>query len=879
MRRILYPAPATFDLLQYGQDVLIDEILKRTALMMGTFDSSISAYGIVDASDPRTAITGGTRPFSVNVDTTLPNTVNVIGGTAVFKSGEIIVIDETISQLSLADNTPNVRNIIYLEFDEEEMEPVLTRHNVLTNSKVDFLSTAADYVKVLTKDDYDALDPTAKDLTIPLAMVTVQTIAAVGGGTTTRLSVDMSRTSFASNRPWFSVADAEHRSHLGTGAVTSVNVHGLSINDLSAAGDLTFLQVALDHGMIVSKDQGLAGVPGTICTETIPAAAVYNDTTGLVTGITNARYFRLSRVPTQVLRVELPLPATGKITVTIGAGDTIDEGSYFILNDGKNPAVRFTFDAGNVGITETNTSRKISILGSEDTAAMRDKILDAINNAPALLITASAGSTPGEILLVNDETGEHGNQPILETVGDAIVNNTAFVATGMSGGVVHELAPFWVPGSNLVALLPSDEFVSKGGSTHDLVVHSAVVDAAEPVLATVNQTFKVRAAATNEVLVSGGLFLPRINNTELTFENAGPIPANYTVYVDSAGTLQYFPQTVFCYKTLNEIGFALQSFDFQMVGPAQLKVFLADAAAGPNLDVQVQITGTDVNGVTVTETVKFDSTWAETAAGGASENPNQSKTTETVFASGTNVIVSARNNDGPNTTIMIQALVDPVNTPLLANVLPVAEIFWNGFQVVGTDVRDIRPINTSLQPLDYMPVAAAAGVTAEVAASQASSGVLFHYWAEDFNKPRYVTTKVTDTDSPVEPQSTKLTKLTKGLGRNDVYISRPIPVKPYDGNATSLRFIPIQPGKDFSIKARYYDSTSDEWSPWVSSTSAPFFTSPGYTIALSGTGVKKWQMVVTGPVEGIYVVLTTSTGANGSSFQFDSGAWPKGVLI
>jgi hypothetical protein len=868
-------------MLQYAQDVHIDEILKRTSLLMATFDSNISAHGIVDSADPRTAVAGGSRAFSVGLDVDVPTTLRVQPGTAVFPSGEIIVIDSAITQLSLADSTPTIRNIVFLQFSEEEIDPVLTRSQTLTNSLVSFLSDPSSYVRVLTKNDYDALSNTEKALTIPLALVTVQNVAAETG-TTTRINVDLTRTSFTLNRPWFSVVDAEHRSHLGTGTITSTNVHGLSINDLSAANGLTFLQVALDHGMIISKDQGIAGVPGTICTESIPPSSILTDTGGTVTGINNMRYFRLSRVPTQVLRIALPLAAQGQITITIGVGNVINEGCTFILNDGTNPAVTFVFDAGNVGVVETNTLRKIAILGSEDTSTMRSKVRDAINNAPVLKITATNHiSLPGVLNLKNDDTGKHGNQLILETVGDSVAN-TAFVATGMSGGLIHELAPIWVPGSNIVGISSEDEYVIKGLELVGLIVYSAVVEAGEPDLGTVNPTFKVLQAATSEVMVSGGLFLPTINTQELTFENAGPIPANYTTYIDEVGTLQMFPQTIFCFKKLNDIGTALQTFDFPMIGPAKLKVFLADASAGPSLNVQVQITGTDTNGSVITETIAFASSWAETAPGGASENENQSIITENIFDSASNLIISVRTGDGPNTNIMVQAMVDPINTSALSDVLPVAEIFWNGFQVPSTAVRDIRPINTSLVLPDYMSIAAAAPVTAQVAASQVS-GVLYQYWAEDFNKPRYVTTEITDTSEAsdgVGEGSTRLTKLTKGLGKNDYYISRPVPVKPYDGTATSLRFIPIQPGKYFKLKARYYDQNSDIWSPWFNSTGLNPFIAPGYSIVMSTTGLLKWQMVVTGPVEGMYVILNTSLGTTKPvTFVSDSGAWPNGVFM
>ena len=862
MRRILFPAPLTFDLMGYGNEVFIDEILTRAGLMMGTFDANISAYGIVDSSDPRTAITGDDRAFSVKANNVNTSTIDIKPGIAVFQSGEIIIINEAVLQVALADNAANSRNIVYLNFSEISTDPVLTRHNALTDSIVSYLASNADYIKVLKKDDYDALSADVRELTIPLAIVTNQIVTSSNGvGTVNRLTVDMTRNTYSNNRPWFSVVDAEHRSHIGTGAVTSSNIHGLSINDLSAAGDLTFLQVALDHGMIVSKDRGIAGVPGTLCTEVVNASALTIDTAGDVTGVIGARYFNLSRVPRLIHRIEIPIKASGTITINMNAGSILDD-EVFVLNDGVNPAVTFKFDSNN-SVIETNTIRKVSFTGSNTSSQVRNNIVSAINATPVLDITATEivePDTTGIANLTNDKVGILGNIAIIETVASAGV----FIAAGMSGGIIHELAPFWVPGSNMIALLPSEELAI----SYMNVIYTAV-DAAEPIRDPVNPTFKVKTPTSTEVIVSGGLFLENITGTELTFENEGPIPSKYTVYVDDAGSLQKFPQNVFCYKKLSDIGFALQSFENQILGNAKLKVFLAHATDSASLDIQIQITGQDTTGATVTETVKFGDSWEQNAAPSCSENLNQYVITDTTWSSVSNVIVAARNNDNSgDTAILILALIDPVSVAAIADVLPVAEIIWDGQQVCT--MRDIRPINTSLSLPNYMNLSAAGPMTSAFKATQ-MFGVLYQYWAEDFDKPRLVTTEVTDTTlaAGLVPTELVLTKIAKGLGRNDTYISRPIPVKPYSGAAVALRFVPVQYGAGFSLKVRYYTTS---WSNWTT-LSAP------YNISVAVLDLVKWQMVVTGPVEGMFVILTTATGTTDVIFTNNYGAWIDGVFL
>jgi hypothetical protein len=864
MRRIIFTAPLTFDLLDYGQTTLIDELLKRTQLLIGSFDTNLSRYGIVDASNPETAVSGGTRPFSVSLNTTVTSTVDIRPGTAVFKSGEIIVIDSVISQVELVDYTPNARNVVYLYFSELEANPVTTRQLTLTNSIVSFLDNQSDYVKVLRKEDYDLLPDTVKDLTIPLAVVTNQIIVAPNGLTTVeRLAVDMTRNTFASNRPWFSVVDAEHRSHLGTGAVTSTNVHGLSINDLSSAGNLTFMQVALDHGMVVAKDRALAGVPGYMCTEKILEASFLSDNAnGDVTGIANAKYFKLSRVPRLVHRVEIPIKASGTI-VNSGGGAHLDSHS-FTLNDGVNPAVTFVFDSTNA-VLETSTLRRIPNSGSNLASQVRNNITAAINAAPILNITAVADSLTPTTYLSNDTPGVTGNISITKSPNDM---TNPLIISGMSGGIVRDLAPLWVPGSNIVTLLPGDTSVSGSGSDY-VNVYYTVVDAAEPILDAVNPTFKIKTPNTSEVAISGGIFLESFSNTELTFENEGPIPSKYTIYIDETGSLQKFPQTVFCYQKLSDMGFTLQSFEAQPVGNCRLKLILAHAIPSGSLDIQILVTGVDSDGVNQTETVKFGSAWQETVAPSCSENPNQYVITKTVWSSLLNLIVSVRNDTSADTAILVQALVDPVSVPDLSDILPVAEVTWNGNQICK--VKDIRPVNTHLNLPDYLNMAAAGPITAQYTASQIT-GTLYQYWAEDFDKPRYITTEVTDTTtvSGLAPTTTSISKLAKGLSANDTYVSRPIPVKPYTGTATKIKFLPVQSGAGFSLKFRYFDTTN--WSSWQTNTD--------HTFTLSSNPVRKWQIVVTGPVQGLYAVLTTSTGmADSALYKSNMGAWIDGIFI
>lgn len=831
---------------------------------MATFDANISSFGIVDTIDPQFALPGSLRPFSVGPADNLLLVVRP--GTVVFKSGEIVLIENPITGVELDDPTPGVRNIVYLQFEEQEFDPSITRQLAPINTRVDYLADPSGYLKVSTKADYDLLSQLEKDNTIPLALVTTQTVAASGGGTTLQLIIDQSQTSLASNRPWFSVADISHRSHTGSGIVTNRNIHGLSFNDLSAAGDLTMLQIQLDHGMIVAKDRALPGVPGTICSETISAQSISTDTNGSVTGVVNARYFRLSRYPRIVHRVEMGVKASGSITVPDGTA--LVDGETFTLHDGIGAPVVFEFDSDN-SVEESETLRQVSFSAGDSVTMIRNAIAVAINGS-ALAITAT---TPlaNQVTLVNDSVGAAGNT----VIGDTVVSGY-FSVVGMDGGIQRELAPFVAPGTNLVSLLTADEFVTKGQT--NLTVTYSVVDAAELPTNNLLTSVRLRTPITNEVIISGGLFQQGLRGGDLTFEDVGTIPSSYVAYINSFGTLQKFPQVVYCQRKLADIGTALQSFDRELLGPARLKVFLADSAAGPNLNVQVQISGTNEDGDIQTETIKFDSSWSGSPAPFPSENPAQYKLTNTIFDTVSNLIVSWRENDAANSSIMVQAALDSVSTRELADGLPVADVHWDGLRI--SSMRDIRPINTCMEPIDYTPIIAAAQSIAETTqVLTAAADNVFQYWAEDFERPRMITTTVTDTSTAMglAESSTTVNKLMPGAGHGNMYISRPMPVKPYTGQPLSMRFVPLNPGPEFTLKVRYYlGGAINAWQPWVTT-----FTTPYHSVNLSSAvhQIVKWQMVTTGYCQGMVVVFLKDTTATDTSFIKNLGGWTNGVLV
>ena len=126
----------------------------------------------------------------------------------------------------------------------------------------------------------------------------------------------------------------------------------------------------------------------------------------------------------------LGVASTGDITAIVAADLVVGvDTDTFVLDDGTNPAVTFTFDDDG-SHSETSTDRSIDHTGTESALAMRDLIVTVVNAAPTLDITASPGVAIEIVSLVNDAIGTAGNVTITETVGDA-----GFLVSGMSGGL------------------------------------------------------------------------------------------------------------------------------------------------------------------------------------------------------------------------------------------------------------------------------------------------------------------------------------------------------------------------------------------------------------------------------------------------------------
>jgi len=269
-----------------------------------------------------------------------------------------------------------------------------------------------------------------------------------------------------------------------------------------------------------------------------------------------------------------------------------------------------------------------------------------------------------------------------------------------------ELSGFIVPGTSVVCIPPHETDALTG----DVVITTTAVSAAQPPTGQLVASGTPRVGANltrlsflppvdgrREVMIARGLEFTDLPGPTATLLDYGTIPIEGRVVLDKAGNVQLVPQVLACQSSLNTAGSAEQKVAKTFLAPGRLRVALTGAAAGPTMQVQIQLRGKDASGGTVQETVTFDSTWTDSTPPSCAENPNQfgkfgsgQKLSTNVFSELTSWQVLLRQNDGINSAVVVY--VEPDSVKLEASdVLPLASFRWDGTKTC--DLRDDRPIS------------------------------------------------------------------------------------------------------------------------------------------------------------------------------------------
>lgn len=257
-----------------------------------------------------------------------------------------------------------------------------------------------------------------------------------------------------------------------------------------------------------------------------------------------------------------------------------------------------------------------------------------------------------------------------------------------------------IPGTKLVVLPTPETFTSTA-----VIHYNQVFAVAPPVQILSNVLSFGQPNETSELIVTGGIALSAINNQFIDFDGSGPVPRNYTVYVNSDGTLLRTPQPIQTPLLLDDIGLALYPLSASIFGPAKIAIGLAGATPVSSMQVSVRLFGKDIDGNAIQEDITFSGTsWTSVSLPGV-ENANQYILSANIYRIITDIQVLSRSNDGPNSKIQLWAELETGTTKALNRLAKAAYVVWDGLAIA--DLKDARQITQNLpQPLHKYAAAA-----------------------------------------------------------------------------------------------------------------------------------------------------------------------------
>ena len=294
--RLNYDATLGVEDRETQQEVVEQEIVTRTKLASG-FPYQQVMLGIVDASNPAQITSSETgRPLFVKISTQNSLSVAVNPGYAVSQNATVLNVPAFIELVTLSGN-PQEGDIYVVCVEALAATGGSTQVNdyqIPLNSQI-VVSTRINVI------EYEAgWEP--EEHQVALAAVKVVNTTGIG----LNLVIDQTQTIYPFLRPWFSVVDISHRAGLGSGTVTTKNVHALSINDLTLPGTVGLFQGMTGQGVVVSQARLRNKMIGAlICNDQIAFANIKTDTSGSETvgsvyNRAGALYAELTKFPVRL---------------------------------------------------------------------------------------------------------------------------------------------------------------------------------------------------------------------------------------------------------------------------------------------------------------------------------------------------------------------------------------------------------------------------------------------------------------------------------------------------------------------------------------------------------------------------------------------------
>lgn len=248
-----------------------------------------------------------------------------------------------------------------------------------------------------------------------------------------------------------------------------------------------------------------------------------------------------------------------------------------------------------------------------------------------------------------------------------------------------------LPGTNIIVFGPNEALMD----TQSFIVEYTTCSALSlPITTPTNLLTFGGTAGDQEAILSGGYIYPVVPDPTISFEGTGPFARRYRVYLMGDGVLRSYPEIVVSAQSTSS---SISSFT--PTYPSRISVGITNTTGSSSLLVTVVVSGTrqaeyatDSSAVT-SETLTFSPATGyldQTIPAPTYDLAGQILTTIYKYTEISAISITTV-NAGTNPLVQVWAEVEPGMTPELNDVLPIAEVFWNGNGIPKLlDIRNIQ---------------------------------------------------------------------------------------------------------------------------------------------------------------------------------------------
>jgi hypothetical protein len=241
-------------------------------------------YGILD-SDTMFLVSINSIE-NTKIDVTGTDARGNVGYTRILERA-YLAVDSTA--ITLSDYNVGVINYVCAKVSVITSAPQgITIHGTIENKR--YVNTTE--IVVYSQSEFSALTDNELDVIIVLATVTANGV----GVALTEQAIDLSQDYYIENRLQFSIRNHFHEKKIGSGVITTKNIHGLALSDLLSVEDLSLLP-----NLFFENRKGVYF--GDFVQESVATYA--RDLTGVITGFVNNWYIELNHFPKHLVYVSI----------------------------------------------------------------------------------------------------------------------------------------------------------------------------------------------------------------------------------------------------------------------------------------------------------------------------------------------------------------------------------------------------------------------------------------------------------------------------------------------------------------------------------------------------------------------------------------------